>query len=190
MQVLLKYLNQLPQGQIAQGHEQLVLDLLTKCWAGISGSEDQSTAAYKLARAEELSWSSPILSFKLERHGGTVMGSSRAKVHHWEVDCVAATANIVRSGTRQLEPMSKRLNTKELAQQVANAIVHGEATDKLKWYDVGAHAVVVIGKVIPATNKQTTASRRKRFRADLEEIMKAKGWARKDMRNVIGFLRP
>ncbi len=190
MQDLLEYLNQLPQGQIAQDHKQRVLDLLTNCWAGISGSEDQSTMADKLYRAEELSWSFPILSFKMERHGGTVNGSSRAELHHWEVDCVAENAAILRTGARQLKPMSKRLNTKELAQRVADAIVLGDATDDLNWYDDGAYAVVVIGNVIPMTNQQTTAFRRKRFRADLEEIMKAQGWARKDRGNVIGFLRP
>ncbi len=190
MQDLLTYLNQLPQGPIAQDHERRVIDLLTNCWEGISGSSDQSTTADKLYRAEELSWSSPVLSFKMERHGRTVNGSSRAELHHWAVNFVAATAAIVRRGHRQLEPMSERLNTKVLAQQVADAIVLGDATDDLNWYDDRAYAVVAIGKVIPMTYQQTTTARRKRFRADLEQIMKVRGWVRKDKGNVIGFLRP
>jgi hypothetical protein len=55
-----------------------------------------------LYRAEDVAWTPPFLTFTLERHGGTVNGSSRAELHHWEVNIETGVATIVKVGRRQL----------------------------------------------------------------------------------------
>ena len=71
------------------------------------------------------------LRSELERHGGTVLGSTRAEVQHWEVDPRAATARVVRSTHRQLHPMAARLDVRQLAAEVAALILSGANDDRL-----------------------------------------------------------
>jgi hypothetical protein len=53
--------------------------LLATCWDDLVG-DDGGTDGYKLLnRTEDLAWEPPTLSFCIERHGDTVMGSSRAE---------------------------------------------------------------------------------------------------------------
>jgi hypothetical protein len=55
--------------------------LLIECWGLLGGSSQEGTTADKLSgRIENLRWQPPYLLFQIERHGGTVMGSSRAEI--------------------------------------------------------------------------------------------------------------
>ena len=79
IEALRSFLKELPNQAITDSSiHQTICDLLTECWASLSGNKDQKTYADKICRAENLKWKSPILTFELERHGGTVLGSTRA----------------------------------------------------------------------------------------------------------------
>jgi hypothetical protein len=51
---------------------------------------------------EDVAWQPPKLSFAVERHGGMVMGSTRADVQHWEVDLEKRTTSLAKAGRRQV----------------------------------------------------------------------------------------
>src|SRR5438552_1276855 len=123
MQALLAYLQTIPPGSIADPTE--LEQVLSACWEQFRGGSEQGMAGYKLlGRIDDVRWAPPLLRFVIERHGGTVMGSSRAERHQWELDIDAATATWSRIGHRQLEPMAPRLKVRPLAQSTADAIVN------------------------------------------------------------------
>ncbi len=135
--------------------------------------------AHKIrGRTEDLAWNPPQLTFKIERHGGTVNGSTRAEMQHWCVDVAAHTAEIVSTGRRQLRAMAKRVNVKGPAAEIAEAILKGQESASLKRYPDG-RVKVLISALIPHGDdfKQTVAGRRKRFRAALEALIQPQGWS-------------
>jgi hypothetical protein len=186
---LIDHLNKLDHGPISDSEKPVVLKLLSSCWPDLHGSDDQKTSEDKLCRAEELAWDGSILTFALERHGGTVNGSTRGALHYWEVDILSGRAEIVRRGVRQLSPMDHRMNTSAKAENVANQILSNEQHKNLQWRP-NNYVVLNIGEIIPETNAQTTASRRKKFRAKLESVMLTHGWKRQDHGNKMGFIKP
>src|SRR4051794_38893680 len=63
-----------------------IVGLLQDCWESLEGHDAEAMAAYKLDRIESLKWEPPNLSFVIERHGGTVMSSTRADLHEWKIN--------------------------------------------------------------------------------------------------------
>lgn len=151
---------------------------LINCWDQLSGSSDQNTTALKLAgRIESLAWEPPYLYFTIERHGGTVNGSSRAELHRWCVDPDKASACIIKRTHSQLEPTLKRLNVAPLVQAISDAVKNYGDYDGIEWSP--DHQVVTISAAhfVPANcSKQTLAGRRKRFRTALLKAMDELGW--------------
>jgi hypothetical protein len=109
-----------------------LVDVLTDAWDCLD-RDDRSMAAFKLKRLEVPYWDGSMLTFAVERHGGTVLGSTRADVQHWAADPRAATARIVRLTHRQLSAMAPRLDVRPLAVDVAALILAGVSDDRLKW---------------------------------------------------------
>jgi hypothetical protein len=72
---------------------------------------------------EAVAWNPPVLTFRIERHGGTVLGSTRAELQHWHVDLERKTASLVKTGRRQLRPMQPRLNVEPLVEEIVRLIV-------------------------------------------------------------------
>jgi hypothetical protein len=169
-------LDRIAIGPVSSDQEDLVRRSLAEAWEHLPGSDEESTDAYKLHRAENLQWQPPILSFVLERHGGTVVGSSRAALHNWEADLNLRQARIVRLGRRQLTSQDERLNVKPLAEEVAKAIIKHRSKRWLNWKEAN-QVQIDIGELIPATNAQTTAGRRKRFHDALTTRLAVEGWA-------------
>jgi hypothetical protein len=167
-----------PVGPLGEGCESSIRLALGAAWPYLCGSDAESTSESKLYRAEDLTWAPPSLTFVLERHGGTVNGSSRGALHHWAVDPVAETATIYEVSHRQLYPMAKRLDTKALAQSIADLVVEGSVDERLAWNDAKSRVTVALMCVIPETNIQTTRARRKRFREALESALRPRGWLR------------
>jgi hypothetical protein len=67
--------------------------LLAVCWHDLDGADQTGMDGGKLiGRMEAVSWEAPILTFKIERHGATMCGSTRADVYTWRVDVNAGTA--------------------------------------------------------------------------------------------------
>ena len=103
-----------------------------------------------------MEWHPPILSFKIERHGGFVLGSSRAEMQLWNIDTANLTATVVKTSHRQMLTMAPRLNVKPIADEIRVAISEGRDDPRIKWS--GANRVrILIGEVIPKTNKQNDA---------------------------------
>ena len=118
-----------------------------------------------------------MLSFTLERHGGTVMGSSRADVQRWEVNMAERTAVPSSQGYRQLDRRRPPLKVEPIAAEIAEMISSGKDDTKLKWTADRKQVRVLIGRIIPDdAPQQTVQGRRKRFRNALKKLLESKGW--------------
>jgi len=176
MRQLRDYLSSIPAGEIVDvGH----LDAtLAQCWHEFHGADAEGMAAYKLlGRMEQISWNPPELSFRIERHGGTVLGSTRAELLYWSVNLETRTATCATGGRRQLEPMQPGLNVKPIAEEIVALIDKRQHDGRLKWNADGS-VQVVIGKIIPGGSavKQTLEGRRRRFREEVERLLTNLGW--------------
>lgn len=153
--------------------------LLAQAWPSLRGSRAGGMQAYKLrGRTEALSWNPPLLTFEIERHGGTVNGSTRAEMQQWCVDVAAHTADIVSTRRRQLHAMASRVNVKQPAAIIAEAILKNQESPSLKRYPDG-RVKVLISALFPHGDdfKQTVSGRRKRFRAALDALIQPNGWS-------------
>ena len=135
--------------------------------------------AFKIiGRTEELTWEPPNLSFVIERHGGTVCGSSRAELQYWVVNVESGEAGFSTCGWRQIRPMAKRLNVLPLATEVVDLVKARKEDPRLKWLD-HKKVRILTGRIIPDNSpKQTVRGRRKRFAQALDALMKKEGWIR------------
>ena len=151
---------------------------LASCWDSLAGSDQGGMASHKLlGRLEDVRWQPPMLTFTIERHGGTVNGSTRAELQHWAVNVDECTASIGKIGTRQLKPMAARLSLKDVAAEVADLIVNHVVDERLSWLDDGS-VKIQIGKLFPASSgfRRTVQSRRKTFSEYLEAQLAKLGW--------------
>jgi hypothetical protein len=78
LKLLKRHLVALAPGEIADIGK--LAALLAGCWHQFEGARAQGMNASKLARMEAVRWEPPILSFTIERHGATALGSTRAEV--------------------------------------------------------------------------------------------------------------
>lgn len=172
-------LNCLPSGPIPDTSE--IEGVLADCWTAFVGNNENGMEASKLySRMESVNWQPPILLFNLERHGGTVRGSTRAEMQHWQIDLDRMTAKCPTVGHRQVRPMAKAVRQKELekrAEEIAVLIQNGAIDSQLRWKDAKT-VNVVIEQIIPTNSgfKQTVQGRRKRFRQALEKVLAKSGW--------------
>jgi len=149
--------------------------LLIDAWDSIDGSSLTNLTAEKLGRMEDLEKRDGAIYFKIERHGGTINGSTRAELHTWEVDVMNGKATIVHWGRRQLYETDKRLNTKPIAQELAKSIIEKQDHKWLQWNKDKTSCKILISAVIPATNIQTTTYRRKKLRENLNKLLEPAG---------------
>lgn len=97
---------------------------LADSWATFEGNEAKGMTAEKLlGRMEQVRWSPPILTFVIERHGGTCLGSTRADLHRWKINFTERTATCEKVGHRQVRPMAGRLPIHPLAEEITSKIV-------------------------------------------------------------------
>nr|WP_281721651.1 hypothetical protein [Nitrosomonas nitrosa] len=152
--------------------------LLANCWDELEGSFDHAMTGSKLTdRMENLTWKPPILQFLIERHGGTMNGSSRAEVHTWQVNVDLATATCVNdTGRRQLKPMARPWKHQNAVAEFAKLITSRKLDPRLNWRSRN-YVVVKIADIVPKGGaNQTTIARRKRFRGGLTEELKRDNW--------------
>jgi hypothetical protein len=152
-----------------------IVGLLADCWTNLSGSDEQSTSPDKLWRAEDLKWNPPELTFQLERHGGTVQGSTRAELHFWTIDVDEKSARVAPGRFRQLNKAAPRLDLSPLCVRVRELVINHCEDAWLDWKSAD-RAVLRIGEIVGGEFEQTRASRRKRFRKKLQEIVGPDGW--------------
>jgi hypothetical protein len=148
----------------------------------------------KLRRLEDLSWNPPVLSFTIERHGATVLGSTRGELHKWTVNPGLATAHCISGGYRQLMPTAPKLDVQSIAARVCDAVQQGPASncDLVKkgivvWHG-SDHVSIKHGALVPSDGyQQTVAGRRRRFRNELTSRMNTLGWQLVSVQQTINF---
>src|ERR1700758_537579 len=145
---LKSYLDSLQPGPL---EKEPLEPLLVSAWDELEGSADGGMESYKLkGRMETIAWHPPILSFQIERHGGTVNGSVYAEMQQWEVDCEKGVANYDKfnSRRRQVAAKNRPLKVAPIAKEIADVIRRGVADDRVKWLS-SSEAKVLIAEVIP-----------------------------------------
>ena len=151
---------------------------LAASWHEFAGGDEQGMEGYKLrGRTWDVDWNPPVLTFGIDRHGGTVQGSSRAERHRWIVDIFARTATCEKIGFRQLRPMAARLDVRPLAEEVSKLILEHQEDDCLIWNE-DRSVRVQIGKIIPANSavQRTLEGRRRRFHKAVRDLLTRDGW--------------
>ena len=161
------FLKDMPSGSIPDATE--VERHLSACWDMLgSGLDGGMTAAKLLGRMENADWQPPYLSFEIERHGGTVHGSTRAELQRWIVDVDEGTATRMAPGVRQIRRCAPRLDTLAIARKTAARVKQGKKHESLKWLIPGQKVRIFVGQLVNARFQRTLEGRRKRFRGDLE----------------------
>jgi hypothetical protein len=188
MDKLRDYLKNLDPGPVEETTH--LEHLLAEVWDDLGGDEGGLTGHKLIDRMENVEWHRPILTFLIERHGGTVFGSTRADIQRWTVDLDRQTATCERTSQRQLSPVARRVDVGPIADEVAARIVDGEADERLSWLGDG-RVRVEVGKILPVQSgyKQTIQDRRRRLREALIQRLGPMGWAHLG-RNTFGQLHP
>lgn len=187
MDELAAYLENLDRGSVEETTH--LERLLAEIWDDLGGNDDM--AGHKLiGRMEHVEWHPPVLTFVIERHGGTVLGSTRADIQRWTVDLDQQTATCEPSGHRQLSSMARRVDVDPIADEVAVKIGTGEADDRFRWLGDG-RVRVEMGRIFPEGSgyKQTVQGRRRRFREALIDRLSTMGWTHLG-RNTFGRTPP
>ena len=70
-----------------------------------------------------------VIEFEIERHGGTVMGSSRAERQGWRIDLKNGTASHATLGYKQLYKQNARLDIRPVVKGVVEAVKGGPGHD-------------------------------------------------------------
>src|SRR5262245_47135423 len=135
MQRLLHYLVTISPGPIPDPAD--LERLLAACWPEFTGDDGGMTGEKLLGRMEEVVWQPPGLSFTVERHGGTVLGSSRATLQEWRLDLDKKTVWCEERRFRQVRARQPRLDVRALAEEVASLILRHQEGGRLKWYEDG-----------------------------------------------------
>jgi hypothetical protein len=153
--------------------------LLAARWHEFTGDDGGMTGQKLLGRMEDVVWEPPILTFTIERHGGTVLGSTRAELQHWQVNLQEKTALIVNRGHRQLMPMAKRIYIKPLVDRILEAIRTGSESDLVSKDEDGKVAVKTTS-IFPTGSavRMTLEGRRKRLREAVAGVLLKEGWQR------------
>jgi hypothetical protein len=170
------YLESLPRGAVQVSDE--LVDLLGNCWEQFEGHDAERMDDSKLERMEEVQWDAPVMSFTIERHGGTVMGSSRADLHRWVVNLDEMTACCIDDGYRQIIPRQPPLKIEPIVDGLVQQILSHQEGDGIRWNKDGS-VRVVLSKVLPDSSgyKRTLEGRRKRLAKALVERLAANGWS-------------
>jgi hypothetical protein len=152
---------------------------VAECWDSFEGSDEGGMQGYKLInRMERVQWQPPQLSFVIERHGGLVLGSSRAELQTWVVNLVTMTAGITNTGRRQITAMAPRQTKRYyriVAEELADIIEGGGEDERLRWKPDG-RVHVIASTIIDGGPQRTVAGRRIRLRGVLEEVLGTIGW--------------
>lgn len=154
--------------------------LLASCWEQLDGAYEGGMQGIKLlGRMEAVRWQAPILSFRIERHGGTVNGSTRGELQHWEIDLDHKTARIVRCGQRQLKPMAKRMSIQAIADEVICLVLAGTDDPRIrKCEDRTIQLVASVAFPTGSGFKRTVEGRRKRLVECVAAGLKPHGWTK------------
>lgn len=164
-----------PNGKIKDTSK--VDSLLAQCWDDLAGKQGGMSAEKLFNRTEDMEWNSPILTFRIERHGGTVFGSAYAELQYWMVNVETGIAKVAEiNSKRRVKPLQPSLDVNPIAEEIVGLILAGTNDERLKWYG-DAKVRISISKIIPnlSAPKQTIAGRRKRLGKAIEARLKQHG---------------
>ncbi len=181
MNELKDFLNSLKPGLLNRNQISKLQTLLQRYWHQFKGSDETKMAGYKLLRGiEDVEWDPPKLFFTIERHGITMLGSSRAYLQMWTLNIedetvTANTLDTYRQIYSRQSPLKVGLIAEDLYQKITNNIVD----DRIKRYGDG-RIEIRIGNINELKEgsavKQTLMQRRKRFRLKMDELLLNSGW--------------
>jgi len=151
-------------------HIEALQKRLAAIWGTLDGSRQGAMDGRKLAgRAEDITWHPPFLRFTIERHGGTVMGSSRATLQEWKVDLERGTAAIEGENRyRQLYDREPPLRMQPIVDRLLGAIREERRGEPgLEWKKDSVR--IIASQLFPPAVQRTTEGRRKRLWAALAD---------------------
>lgn len=162
---LLSMLSALPPGKVSDVES--IATALKSVWHLFEGSYESAMAAHKLGRMESAEWVPPNFSFVIERHGGAVLGSTRAELQQWHFDLEKMTALSSRTGKfRIVKPVANSVTKADIDKLAMELIVLIEGhsnDDRLKWTDQN-NVRVILSRVFSDGVKQTIRGRQKRLK--------------------------
>jgi hypothetical protein len=179
-------IREMPAGPIPENTRLKILDLLEECWDEFEGSAETAMTARKITResgAVDLTWVPPHLSFTIDRHGGTALGSIRAEKQRWIIDIENKTASQTTIGYRQLYPAAPRLDVDAIARSVCKEVQKGPSstsdlisTRVLVWKSKDEFQIRLSLLIPDDGPRQTITGRRKRLRVSLQDKFRTIGW--------------
>jgi hypothetical protein len=177
LDAFLNYLVDRSEGWFSKADTLEVESLLSSCWDHLAGSRDGEMRAEKLnGRTDDLEWSPPRLTFSIERHAEAVTGSTTAAVQHWEVDLEQETAALIESGSGQIIRMDLRMDESSIvAAELAAAINEHRADTRIHWFAMDSVRIST-HLAIPATKGTNTIRRRRRFVAEIKQLLRPLDW--------------
>lgn len=131
------FLDSVAPGKVSADLEQEVVDRLSASWSSLSGADKASMTERKISsdRVEKLTWQPPVLSFVIERHGGTVKGSKLGELQGWVIDLERHEATFSIVGSRRLVAFAPKLDVQALALEQFGLIQQREIDGRLRWKD-------------------------------------------------------
>ncbi len=176
-ELLRQLLTKLSDGQVPLDKRPELVELLEDCWDMFSGSDQESMEAYKLERMDEPWWDPPLLKFIIERHGGTVLGSTRAERQCWNVDLDRRIAECNVIGYRQLHPKQAPVDVKPIAEELVKLIINGSQDDHLQW-SKDCRVRILTERIFPpySAPKRTLEGRRNRLSNAISGRLTQHGW--------------
>ena len=151
---------------------------LAENWDELIGESVGGMQGYKvIGRTEEMQWQAPVLSFKIERHGRTVLGSSRAELQRWQLDTADCVATFNGDSYRQKRPKNLILDIESIAREIAPVILERRKDPRLQWTRTGK--VRILSDAITGEQsvpKGTLERRQKRLRKEVLSRIRPHGW--------------
>ena len=165
----------LSAGLVNESDTSRVEGFLAEHWDQLVEVVDGGMQGFKVRdRTEKMQWQPPVLRFTIERHGGFVLGSSRATLQPWVFDTALHVARFGEAGYRQRHPRSPRLDVEGIAVELAPLILGHREDPRLQWTRNGKVSVKtgeILGEV-----KRTYEGRQKRFRKAILKLIEPHGW--------------
>lgn len=175
---LRSYLDRLTAGTKIDPTE--LAPLLADAWDYFEiDGDDGGIGADKLQanRVEQPEWDGTIVSFLIERHGGTCAGSTRADVQRWEVELDRRTASWLPQSPRQVKPMRAGWDASPVADEIIRMIARKETHPGIRWRGDGTVRLTYI-RFLPddGAPNQTVRDRRKRLIDATVNRARERGW--------------
>ena len=177
---LRQFLANVPPGDVTPEKQLELVQLVEDCWYMFDGIDQEEMNVYKIKRMEDPWWYPPKLGFTIERHGATVLGSTRAELQKWTMDIEQRIVDYCNVGSRQVSPRRAPLDIKPIADEIAQFVIEGKQDSRLRWSGNNRFRIS-IDKLLGADSlpKQTFEGRRKRLLKALEENLSPYGWKRR-----------